>query len=155
MKVEIYTDGACHNNPGPAGIGAVLKCGNVTKVMADSIGEATNNIAELTAIRNSLLAIKDKTVDITLYSDSTYAINMITKGWKAKKNQELILEIIELTKEFSNLEFKWVRAHNGDTWNELADKLANSGVGLAEKHEQKFIGSFNLNDIIISRSLER
>lgn len=150
VTTEIYTDGACVGNPGPAGIGAVFICGDVTKVMAAPIGESTNNISELRAIKDALFAITNRDAKIKLFSDSQYAVYTFTKNWKSKKNKELIKEMRELIGTFSNLELNWVRGHNGHKWNELSDHLSKIGVKLSKQKEQRFKGPFKMTDLNIS-----
>jgi len=121
----IYTDGACSGNPGPAGSGAViLQKGEVVEEISESLGEATNNIAELMAIKLALMKVSDKSSTIDLYTDSKYCINMLITGWKAKANQKLIADTKDLVNTFCNLKFHYVKGHSGDKWNERADVLA-------------------------------
>lgn len=136
--VEIHTDGACINNPGPAGAGVVLRYGVHMKQVKLGLGIATNNIAELMAIKTGLEQITDRSKPIIVYSDSKYSIGILTEDWKAKKNKELVEEIRTLIATFSNIRFEWVKAHDGDTWNEKADELANAAATLPEgKIEQE------------------
>lgn len=120
----IFTDGACSGNPGPAGIGIVMLYQGHRKEISRYIGMATNNIAELEAIRVGLTAIKNRELPITLYTDSNYSLGVLTKGWKAKQNQALIQEIRALLGCFKNLRFVKVKGHSGHPENECADKLA-------------------------------
>jgi ribonuclease HI len=90
--IVVYTDGSCLGNPGPAGWGAYLRAGSRSKDLSGYLGEGTNNIAELTAIREALRAIKNRTRRVILHSDSTYARGVLTRSWKAKANVELITE---------------------------------------------------------------
>ena len=123
--IHVYTDGACSKNPGPAGIGVYLKYRYQTKSISKYLGIATNNIAELTSIKEGLLAINNKKAPICLYSDSQYAINILTNPtWIPKKNIELIQEIKKILKEFSNLKFIKVKGHSSNEGNTIADKLA-------------------------------
>lgn len=125
MEIQLYSDGACFPNPGSMAIGVVLVWGDHHKEFSEKIGEGTNNIAELTAIKFGLEKIKDKTIPVRIISDSQYALNSISGKWNPAKNKELILNIRELLEEFSQVGFRWVRGHNGNKWNERADALAN------------------------------
>ena len=125
--IQIYTDGACSGNPGPAGIGALLIYGDHLKEISEHIGNATNNVAELTAILRALQTIKTPDKPIALFTDSQYAIGVLTKGWKAKANQELIAEVKAELNRFTNLNFHYVRGHVGTPENERADELACRG----------------------------
>src|SRR5262245_17253375 len=72
--IQVWTDGACSGNPGPAGLGVVIIDGKQRTELSEYLGEATNNIAELTAILRGLEAVKDKTRQVAVYSDSSYSI---------------------------------------------------------------------------------
>ncbi len=126
--IKIYTDGASSGNPGPAGIGIVLIYGEKKKEISSFIGHATNNIAELTAIKIGLEELKRFDLPVRIFSDSSYAIGLLTKGWKAKANPELVLEIRSLMKKFSDLAFIKVKGHSGIKENEVADFLATSAI---------------------------
>ncbi|MBI5550125.1 MAG: ribonuclease HI [Desulfobacterales bacterium] len=124
----IYTDGACSGNPGPAGIGVVLRYKEKHKEISRSLGTATNNIAELEAIRVGLLAVKNRKLPVILFSDSSYALGLLSQGWKAKKNMELVDEIRRLAATFPKLRFVKVKGHAGHPDNERADQLAVQAV---------------------------
>ena len=126
--VNMYTDGAASGNPGPAGIGVVLQYGEHEKEISEYIGETTNNIAELEAIRAGLNHLKKKNVTVRIYTDSSYALGVLSLGWKAKKNRRLIETIQSLLREFENLEIIKVPGHAGHEQNERADQLATSAV---------------------------
>ena len=145
MRVKAYTDGACSGNPGPGGWGVFLvaenNAGEVVK--EDSLygknKETTNQIMELTAAINALESLKTKNVDITIFTDSKYVIDGITKwifGWlknnwstaskKPVANRFLWEELHDLTKN-QNVEWVWVKGHAGVLGNEKADSLAVKG----------------------------
>src|SRR3989339_2185395 len=126
--IKIYTDGASSGNPGPAGIGVVLIYGDKKKEISSFIGRATNNTAELTAIKVGLEELKRFDLPVRVFSDSSYAIGLLSKGWKAKANQELVFEIRSLIKKFSDLAFIKVKGHSGIKENEVADFLATSAI---------------------------
>lgn len=126
--IFIYTDGACSGNPGPAGIGVVMHHKENHKEISRYIGEATNNIAELEAIKAGLSAVKNRKLPVILYTDSSYALGLLTKGWKAKLNTELVEEIRRLAASFPKLQFVKVKGHAGDPDNERADRLAVQAV---------------------------
>ena len=79
--IYLYTDGAASGNPGPGGFGVVLKCGNLTKELSGGFALTTNNRMELLAVIAGLEAIKWKGAEVTVYSDSTYVVNTVNKGW--------------------------------------------------------------------------
>ncbi len=126
--IKIYTDGASSGNPGPAGIGVLLIYGEKQKKISEYIGESTNNIAELTAIKKALTSLKRLDLPVRIFSDSSYAIGSLTKPWKPKKNRELILEIRQLMKKFDDLALIKVKGHSGIKENEVADFLATSAI---------------------------
>ncbi|MCB9667730.1 MAG: ribonuclease HI [Myxococcales bacterium] len=126
--IVVYTDGACSGNPGPSGLGVVMRIDGEERELSEYLGEGTNNIAELTAILRALCAIDDTHRPVTLYTDSQYAIGVLTKQWKAKANQALILQIKEVLSRFSRCTLHYVRGHNGDPLNERADELAVQAV---------------------------
>ncbi len=120
----IYTDGACSGNPGPAGIGVVLLYKGHRKEISRYIGLATNNIAELEAIKAGLEAVRNRNLSIVLYTDSSYCLGLLTKGWKAKQNQELVRKVRLLVNRCKNLQFVKIKGHAGHPENERADRLA-------------------------------
>ncbi len=124
----IYTDGASSGNPGPSGIGIVLRFGKHKKEMSKYIGIATNNIAELEAIRTGLLAIKDTELPVRIFTDSRYAYGVLTLGWKARKNQNLIKSIKNILLKFKDREMIKIKGHAGHEENERADYLATSAI---------------------------
>jgi len=129
--IMAYTDGSSHGNPGPAGSGVVImQNGTIIHEISEPLGVATNNIAELTAIKLALEYYQDSpTVPITIYSDSQYCIGCLTKPWKPKKNVELINSIKDIMESFTELDICHVKGHDGDSGNERADVLANQAAG--------------------------
>ncbi|MFD0630815.1 ribonuclease H [Catenulispora yoronensis] len=141
------SDGATKGNPGPSAWAWVLADGDgaVLRWRAGPLGDATNNIAELTALRELLLEIGPG-VELEARLDSQYTINAVTKwlpAWKkngwltaAKKpvaNAELIREIDALLAT-RDVRFVHVAAHqvNGDRYNDIADRAA-SAVAVSQK----------------------
>ena len=134
--VEIYTDGACRSNPGRGGWGAVLVYNGVEKELSGGEPMTTNNRMELTAAIEALSILKEP-CRVTLTSDSKYLVDAITKGWaeswrargwkKADKspalNPDLWEKLLALL-EKHEVEFVWVKGHDGHPYNERCDKLA-------------------------------
>ena len=125
--VIAYCDGACSGNPGPAGLGAVIRHDGLELRLAEYLGQGTNNIAELTAILRVLQEAPDG--PLTIYTDSSYAIGLLTKNWKAKKNKELVAELRETLDGRPDTDFVYVPGHAGVALNEVADELAVAAVG--------------------------
>jgi len=126
--VIVYADGACSGNPGPAGVGIVLIDGPSRRELSQYLGEGTNNIAELTAIELALLAIGPTARLVRIHTDSQYAIGVLSKGWKAKANVELVARLRTLLVQFPHIELRYVRGHSGVPLNERADALAVEAV---------------------------
>jgi len=126
--VRIYTDGASSGNPGPSGIGVFMCFGDSEKEISKYIGEATNNIAEIEAIRTGLFVMKVTHLPVRIYTDSSYAIGVLTKGWRVKKNEDLIEETRALMSTFKDLKLVKVKGHTGITGKERANKLATNAV---------------------------
>lgn len=140
-KVLIFTDGACSGNPGPGGWGTIvlLPDGTVHELGGGN-PSTTNNRMEMAAAFKalSLLQLNEKH-DITIYTDSVYLINGITKwikGWKYKgwktstggdvSNRDLWEELSKLVSnlEPSRISWKWIRGHDGNPGNERCDQIA-------------------------------
>ena len=126
--IRIYTDGASSGNPGPSGIGVLLLYKENRKEISEYIGTATNNIAELTAINKALLALKRKDLPVRIFTDSSYAIGLLTQDWKPRVNQEMVNQIKEMMKGFGDLALIKVKGHAGIKENEVADFLATSAI---------------------------
>ncbi len=130
--IEIYTDGASSGNPGPGGYGAILRSGQHYKELSAGYRKTTNNRMELLAVIKALEALKNLNQNVTVHSDSKYVIDAIEKRWvhgwvskgfKDKKNKDLWLRYLELSK-LHHINFVWVRGHNGHPENERCDQLA-------------------------------
>ena len=138
-KIVIYTDGACRGNPGPGGWGAIIIENNIETELYGKEDNTTNNIMEMTAAIKSLEYFNIKK-NIVLYTDSNYLKLGITNwiyGWKNNnwinskkekvKNKSYWITLDQLN-NLHNIEWKWVKAHNGDKYNERADKLATAAI---------------------------
>lgn len=126
--IVVYTDGSCYGNPGPAGLGVLLEWKGKTREASVYLGEGTNNIAELEAIRHALQLIRRRDLPVRLYTDSAYAIGVLVGGWKAKENVELIESIRRLLPRFADLQLCKVKGHAGDPRNERVDQLARDAI---------------------------
>lgn len=150
MKVRIFTDGACSENPGPGGWGAVFNTDDKCLTISGYELETTNNRMELQAVVESIkkiLSLKaPEDNDYELYSDSAYVVNAInnkwidkwqTNGWKTTKLDDVKNK--DLWKQFmfyrtrarssgAHIQFFKIKGHSGNTFNEMVDKLAKSEV---------------------------
>ncbi len=135
-SVKLYTDGACSNNPGPGGWGAILVYNGKEKVLSGGERQTTNNRMELLAVINGLEALKEP-CEVELCSDSKYVIDGLSKGWaaswkmngwiksdkKAALNSELWERLLEVSK-VHKLSYVWIKGHQGHPYNERCDRLA-------------------------------
>lgn len=133
--VNLYTDGACRGNPGPGGWGAILTFGKYEKEMSGGERETTNNRMELMAAIMGLRALKES-CHVTLYSDSKYLTDAFLLGWvdswrqKGWKRGKEELKNVDLWEELYSLvgkhevDFVWIKGHNGHPYNERCDALA-------------------------------
>jgi len=135
-RFTIYTDGACEPNPGRGGYGVVLLSGSTRKELSAGYQLTTNNRMEIMAAIVGLKELKEPSI-VTLYSDSSYLVNAMTKGWvhawKAKdwrkkhgkkpKNVDLWQRLLPLCEQHE-VNFIWVRGHSGDPENERCDFLS-------------------------------
>lgn len=147
QHVEIFTDGGCLGNPGRGGYGAILACGNHRRELSGGYQQTTNNRMELLACIVALEALKFSCA-VTVYSDSKYMVDGVSKGWAAKwkrnnwkrsggdraENVDLWERLLSLI-EKHQVKFQWVRGHNGHQENERCDQLATeaaNGSGLLQ-----------------------
>ncbi len=138
--VTIYTDGACLGNPGPGGYGVVLIQGQHRKELSGGFRLTTNNRMELRAAIEGLKALRVP-CRVTLYTDSRYLVDAMTKGWverwrrrgwmrtskEAALNPDLWEELYQLCQRHQ-VEFRWVKGHDGDKENERCDALAQAAA---------------------------
>ena len=133
--VEIFTDGACSGNPGPGGWGAIMRTKGKEKELSGGEKNTTNNRMEMMAVIAALEALqRDCSVKIT--TDSQYVMKGMLEwlpGWKKRnwqtaakkpvKNIDL-WQRLESAAESHQVEWEWVRGHQGHVENERADQLA-------------------------------
>lgn len=135
-EVSIWTDGACSGNPGPGGWGAILEYAGRRKELSGGERATTNNRMELLAAISALQCLKVPCA-VTLYSDSQYMVNAMTKGWiqswqkkgwkkadgQPVKNPELFQELVRLC-GIHRVKFIWVRGHAENANNNRCDEMA-------------------------------
>lgn len=155
--LKIYTDGACSNNPGPGGWGAIFTGRRKLRTISGHALSTTNNRMELLAVIKAYNYVyknlsKIKTRDIVLYSDSAYVVNAINNNWLDSwvrnkwrtskggyvKNTDLWTEYVIIRRKLHNkgvnIKLVKVKGHSGDTYNEYVDKVAREQVMVARQH---------------------
>lgn len=139
-QVVVYTDGAAKGNPGPGGYGVVLLAANRRRELSCGYKNTTNNRMELLAVIVALESLKNGPHEVTVYSDSTYVVNSIEKGWvfgwqkkgfKGKKNVDLWQRFLKIYPAH-RVKMVWVKGHANIPENERCDQLA---VAAAEGKE--------------------
>ena len=143
--IFLFTDGASSGNPGPGGYGVVLKCAGREMEMSGGFSLTTNNRMELLAVIKGLEAIRWQNAEVHVYSDSSYVVNAINKGWLegwvkkgfAKvKNPDLWIRFNALYKKH-RVAFHWIKGHAGHPENERCDRLAvDAGAGAVQRGVQ-------------------
>lgn len=138
-SVQIFTDGACSGNPGPGGWGAILLYNGNEKEISGGETYTTNNRMELMAAISALETLT-KPVKVDLYTDSTYLRDGITtwisgwkqKGWKNSQNKPVknadLWQRLDAVNSSHNVQWHWVKAHDGHELNERADALARNAI---------------------------
>lgn len=134
---QVYTDGACRGNPGPGGWAWVVPAG------ASASGAAawtTNQRMEVQAV---LEALRSLAGPVVVFSDSTYVVNCfrdrwhegwLRRGWRNSTrqpvaNRDLWEPLIDLyLARRDEIEFRWVKGHSGNRWNDRADRLATAAA---------------------------
>ena len=132
-QICVFTDGASSGNPGPSGIGVMLRYREHEKEISQFIGNATNNIAELKAIEIGLSTLKNKNIPVRLFTDSKYAYGLLMLNWKPRKNKQLVESIKKTMATFNDVKIIKVKGHSGHPENEKADFLATSAIKKATK----------------------
>ena len=148
--VELFTDGACSGNPGKGGYGAILRYKGKSKEFSEGFRRTTNNRMEILAVIVGLEALNEP-CNVSVFSDSKYVVDAINQGWVYKweakgwmrtpkepaLNVDLWERLLVLLEEH-NVEFNWVKGHNGHPENERCDHLAvtaSAGEQLSEDEE--------------------
>jgi ribonuclease HI len=137
--IEIFTDGACSGNPGPGGYGAILKYGDLIKEVSGCENDTTNNRMELMSVIAAFRQLKKPCI-IKVISDSAYVVKGMTEwmpGWikknwvNSRKEPVLNRDLWELLLNLSaphQVEWIWIKGHNGHKENERCDELARKAI---------------------------
>ncbi|HEY2385367.1 MAG TPA: ribonuclease HI [Candidatus Binatia bacterium] len=138
-RVTIFTDGACHGNPGPGGWGAILVAGETRREISGYEPQSTNNRMEMTAALEALGRLREP-CEVELYTDSQY-LRTGMREWLAKwkrnnwrtsdrkpvKNEDLWRQL-DAAAQIHTIHWHWVRGHDGHPENERCDELANAAI---------------------------
>ncbi len=145
-KIDVYTDGGCHGNPGPGAWAYVIRNNGEIVEESGSERQTTNNRMELEAVIQALSAVSDtfgSAVDVTVHTDSQYVRNGIMtwiatwmrNGWMTSakrpvKNQDRWIRLHEASERIKP-RWEWVRGHAGDPLNERCDRLVQEAIARA------------------------
>ena len=137
-EIIIYTDGSCEPNPGQGGWGAYIQCNNVNYYIYGGEDNTTNNQMEMMAVIQALIYLECQ-CSVTVYTDSDYLKQGITSWvekwknneWRTSKGKPVknsdLWEILDDLNNFHEIDWNWVKGHNENPGNEMADQLANQG----------------------------
>jgi ribonuclease HI len=159
QNVQIYTDGACQSNPGPGGWGAIILYPDKSPLKING-GEksTTNNQMELTAVIKALESIAHSKDKIVIYTDSKYVKEGITnwldkwkqKNWKTSLNtpvkNKLLWQSLDFCTKERDIQWKWVKGHAGNKWNEIADQLAREAVPNVKIQAEEKVDKLPIDD---------
>lgn len=168
-KVAIYTDGACRGNGkaiSDGGYGAVILAEEELKICGEKILQyrlfgckknTTNNEMEISAVISALDSLKNQhdlaNIEITIHSDSAYIVNCmndkwykkwLNNGWRTSKgtkveNKHLWEKLLNMNELFKRVNYKKVKGHSDDLYNDMADELANMGIDYYLENEKLFV----------------
>ena len=145
MKVTIYTDGSSRGNPGPGGYGCVLQFVDTKgalheRELSQGFSNTTNNRMELLGVIVALEALKRPCI-VEVHSDSQYVVNAFNqhwvegwqkRGWKNAKKEPVknidLWKRLLAAKQKHQVNFHWVKGHDGHEQNERCDTLATSAA---------------------------
>ena len=120
--ITIYTDGSCMGNPGPGGWAAVIVDDGAKRSLSGKEDNTTNNRMEILAAIKGLEAVPAGS-EVTVFSDSQYVVNTMTRGWKRNANRDLWAKLDAVAGQ-RRITWRWTRGHAGNPGNEEANALA-------------------------------
>jgi len=147
--IHIYTDGSALGNPGPGGYGIIIEWvgKHYIKEFSRGFKYTTNNRMELLAVIEALEMLKQRPMDVLVFSDSKYVIEAVDKKWvfgwvkkqfKGKKNSDLWKRFLAIYAQH-NVRFQWVKGHNDHPQNERCDYLAvTAAKNMAVEHDRYY-----------------
>jgi ribonuclease HI len=138
LNMQLFSDGACSGNPGPGGWGVVLiKHNRILKESSGFSPKTTNNRMELQAAIEGIKLAKNHSKIFTLFTDSIYVKEGITKwyfawqknNWKGGKvkNTDLWMLLYQES-HLCQIDWQWIKGHSGQIYNERADYLARQAI---------------------------
>lgn len=130
-EVQLHVDGSCLGNPGPGGYCAILLCNGHEKVLTGKEGQTTNNRMELAAVVAGVKALKSKTVNLVVFTDSQYVAGQLA-GNRTRSNRDLVREMRQLVANLTSYRVEKVEAHAGDPLNERCDRTARAFAEMAQ-----------------------
>ena len=142
--VEIYADGACSGNPGVGGYGAILRSGDKVRELSGCDQMTTNNRMELMGVISALEALKNQ-CRVRVTTDSTYVMKGMTEwintwmrnNWRNSQKKEVLNRDLweRLLKAAGphEIEWVWIKGHNGHIENERCDLLARTEIKRCKK----------------------
>ncbi|MCL4492859.1 MAG: ribonuclease HI [Nitrospirae bacterium] len=142
--VEIYADGACSGNPGVGGYGAILKAGEKEKELSGCEELTTNNRMELLGVISALEELK-RPCRVRVTTDSNYIVkgmnewieSWMRKGWKNSQKKDVLnrdlWERLLKASQPHDMEWVWIKGHNGHPENERCDLLAGEAIKACRK----------------------
>jgi len=156
-NITIYVDGACQPNPGKGGYGAILIEGDKRQELSGGFKNTTNNRMELFSVIAALSSLKQDNLEVTIYSDSKYVVDMYMCGyarkWKTNNwhrgrqpalNSDLWDALLNLCDKH-RVNFKWVKGHSEHPENTRCDELAVE----ARQRENLPIDDFFENTVVV------
>jgi len=170
-KMLIFTDGSSLGNPGAGGFGVVIVSSSKKVIeLGGREKKTTNNRMELMAVISALeYCVNKETTPISIYSDSRYVINGVTKwlsawqknGWQTKNktdvlNKDLWQKILMVISKIKNqIEWQYVPGHVGVPGNERTDEIAQSfAFGKKVMLYNGSLEKYHIKDILRTPSLE-
>ena len=118
---NIYTDGSCLGNPGAGGWAYCIINENGEICISGSEHDTTNNRMEMMAVIEALKSVN--TIDCIIHTDSQLVMKCAKNVWKRKKNLDLWSQYNTVSRG-KNIDWIWIKAHNGDKYNEMVDNEA-------------------------------
>lgn len=123
---RVYTDGAYSSARNQGGIGFVIlkddkEVARYSKMYKNSTNQRMEQMAAIVALESI-----STPSEVTIVSDSQYVVCTYTKNWKRKANLDLWKRFDAAIAFHTKVEFLWVKGHDKDEYNNIADKLASN-----------------------------